>query len=556
MRNKFSERKVSSGTGGSPAPAAGDRLRSRRLDSPSAKPSSKRLRELSSDTFRSNRAKSGFVSFVGAGPGDPKLLTLRGREALEEADVVLYDHLVDRRILEYAPSAKHIYAGKVAGSPKSVSQKTIESLLIRLARLGKKVARLKGGDPFIFGRSGEEALAVARRNIPFEIVPGVTAGIAAPAYAGIPLTHRGLASEVMFLTAHEDPRKKESGIDWNAAGRFKGTLVLFMGIKTLPGVIRLLMKYGKRPETPVSMIQWGTTPGQKVISGTLRTIGRKAREAKIGSPAVTVIGEVNRLRKQLAWFEEKPLFGKKVLITRPRRQTSHLREILESKGASVMECPAIEIAPLGNFRVLDKIIGEINHFDWAVFTSENGVHAFFERLYQLGKDARVLGKIKIAAIGPGTKTKLNQYSVAPDLVPDTFSSAGLLKAFGRKSVLGKRFLLLRTDIAPKFLPQALRKAGAVVTETAVYRTQKSKQLHRKLNKLICHQPPDYVTFTSASTANHFFEALDGHPLKAKLISIGPETSRTIRKAGARVSREARPHTIDGLVEAILKEKSS
>lgn len=498
----------------------------------------------------------GFISFAGAGPGNPKLLTLRAREVLEEADVVLYDHLVDRRILEFAPDAKHIYAGKVAGNPKSISQKTIESLLVRQARSGKKVVRLKGGDPFIFGRGGEEALHVARHKIPFEIIPGVTAGIAAPAYAGIPLTHRGLASEVLFLTAHEDPMKKHSGIDWKAAAQFKGTLVLYMGAKTLSNSVRLLIQYGKNPETPVSMIQWGTTPVQKTVVGTLQTIVRKVREAKLSSPTVTVIGEVNRLRRKLAWFEEKPLFGKKVLITRPRRQTSSLRDALEAQGAYVMECPTIEIAPLGNFRVLDKIIGGINQFDWAVFTSENGVQAFFERLHRLGKDARVLGKVKIAAIGPGTKAKLNQYSVEPDLVPDTFSSVGLARVLRKTSVSGKRFLLLRTDIAPKVLPEALRKAGAVVTEMAVYRTQKSKQLHRKLNKLICQTPPDYVTFTSASTANHFFEALNGHRFRSKLISIGPETSKAIRRAGARIRREARPHTIEGLVKAILEEERS
>lgn len=502
------------------------------------------------------KKRKGFISFIGAGPGDPKLVTLRGREALEEADVVLYDHLVDRRILEYAPLAKHIYAGKVAGSSKSISQNTIELLLTRLANSGKKVARLKGGDPFIFGRGGEEALAVARRNIPFEIIPGVTAGIAAPAYAGIPLTHRGLASEVMFLTAHEDPRKKEPGIDWKAAARFKGTLVLFMGIKTLPGIIRLLMKYGKGPETPVSIIQWGTTPEQKVVSGTLHTICAKAQEAKISSPAVTVIGEVNRLRKQLAWFEQKPLFGKRVLITRPRGQTPRLREILEFKGASVMECPSIEIAPLQSFRAVDRLIRRLDSFDWVVFTSENGVDAFFARLGQLKKDARVLGEAKIAAIGPGTKAKLNHYSIEPDLVPDTFSSEGLAHAFRKKSVSGKHFLLLRTDIAPKRLPDALRQAGALVTEAAVYRTRKSKRLRRELNKLICQSPPDYVTFTSASTADRFFEALNGHSLKTKLISIGPETSKAVRKAGARVAREAVPHTIEGLVGAILKEKKS
>ncbi|MBI4372547.1 MAG: uroporphyrinogen-III C-methyltransferase [Candidatus Omnitrophica bacterium] len=522
-----------------------------------------------------NRRKrgKGFVSIVGAGPGDPKLLTLKAKEALERADVVVYDYLVHPSILKHAPRAQHIYVGKKGGDPDSTPQKSIELLIAKLARAGKRIVRLKGGDPFIFGRGGEEALWLAYHRVPFEIVPGVTAGIAAPAYAGIPVTHRGLASEVTFVTAHEDPRKKPS-VNWKALAQLQGTLVLYMGIKTLPQTVQLMIRHGRKSTTPVSVIRWGTTGEQKTVTGTLRTIVEKVEKAKLTAPALTVIGEVNRLRTKIQWFEQKPLFGKTVLVTRSRRQASQLTEALEAEGARVIELPTIEISPIRDFRRLDEAIRRIapphpvrgnarlslrekdrvRGYDWLVFTSENGVEAFFDRFRHLKYDARTLSHLKIAAIGPGTKAKLNAYSVEPDLMPRVFTTEGLLSAFRKIRISKKNFLLLRTNIAPDLLKVSLVKWGAHVTEIPVYRTEKPEGLQRKAAEIIQQYPIDYMTFTSSSTVKHFFEALrNGRHLGAKVISIGPVTSKAIQDFGVIVDREARVQTISGLVHAVLEE---
>ncbi len=502
------------------------------------------------------QSKTGFVSIVGAGPGDPKLLTLRAKEMLEACDVVFYDYLVHPAILKHAPQAQQIYVGKKGGDFDSTSQKSIESLLLQFARRGKKIVRLKGGDPFVFGRGGEEALWLAKHHIPFEIIPGVTAGIAAPAYAGIPVTHRGLASEVTLITAHEDPSKKRSDVNWKALAQLKGTLVLYMGVKTLPKTVQLLIRYGRKSSTPVSVIRWGTTAEQKAVNGTLATIVQKVEAAKLTAPALTVIGEVNKLRPKLQWFEKKPLFGKTVLVTRSRKQASQLGEALEALGAHVLELPTIQISPIRDFRVLDQTICQINRYDWLVFTSENGVEAFFNRFRHLKKDARMLNHVKIATIGPGTKAKLNSYLLEPDLVPTTFTTVGLLKAFQKVKVAKKKFLLLRTNIAPDLLRVSLEKAGAIVTEIPIYRTEKPEGLPRRAAELVHQYPIDYITFTSSSTAQYFFEALrDGHHLGAKVVSIGPVTSKTIREFGAKVDRQARIPTIAGLVNAVVEEET-
>ncbi len=499
--------------------------------------------------------KTGFVSIVGAGPGDPKLLTLRAKEVLEACNVVFYDYLVHPSILKHAQQARQIYVGKKGGDSGSTSQKSIESLLLQFAHRGKKIVRLKGGDPLVFGRGGEEMLWLAKHHIPFEVIPGVTAGIAAPAYAGIPVTHRGLASEVTFITAHEDPLKKQSDVNWKALAQLKGTLVLYMGVKTLPKTVELLIRYGRKSRTPVSVIRWGTTAEQKVVTGTLATIVQKVEAAQLKAPALTVIGEVNKLRPKLQWFEQKPLFGKTILITRSRKQASQLGETLETLGAHVLELPTIEISPIRDFRMLDRAIRQIHRYDWLVFTSENGVEAFLNRFRQLKKDARILSHAKIAAIGPGTKAKLNSYLLEPDLVPATFTTAGLLNAFRKLKIMKKRFLLLRTNIAPDLLRVSLEKSGAVVTEIPVYRTEKPEGLSRKVAELIHQYPIDYITFTSSSTAQHFFEALrNGRHLGAKLISIGPVTSKTIRQFGAKVDRQARVPSISGVVNAVVEEE--
>ncbi len=496
----------------------------------------------------------GFVSLVGAGPGDPKLLTLRGKEALECADYVIYDYLVHPSILKHAPDAKLIYVGKKGGDPNSTPQNSIESLLLKLARQGKRIVRLKGGDPFVFGRGGEEALILAEEKIPFEIVPGISAGIAAPAYAGIPVTHRGMAAEVTFITGHEDPLKETQDVNWKAVAGLKGTIVLFMGVKTLPEISELLIRYGKPAATPVSVIRWGSTGEQRVVTGTLESISEQVKAAKLSPPALTVIGEVNQLRNKLNWFEKKPLFGKTVLITRSRKQASQFGEQLESLGAHVLELPTIEISPIEKNPRLDKAIRNMSHYDWLVFTSENGAEAFFARLKELKQDSRILSSVKIAAVGPGTKAKLNSYLIEPDLVPKTFTTAGLVQAFRKLSISKKRFLLLRTNIAPEELSQSLRKLGAQITEIPIYKTTKPKDLSKQATELVRQNKIDYMTFTSSSTAENFFGALkNGRHLGAKIISIGPITSKTIRKCGFSVDREAKISTIPGLVQALLEE---
>lgn len=499
------------------------------------------------------RGRHGFVSLVGAGPGDPKLFTLRGKETLECANVVIYDYLVHPAILKHAPQAELIYVGKKGGDPNSTPQDSIESLLLKLARKGKRVVRLKGGDPFVFGRGGEEALFLAEHKIPFEIVPGITAGIAAPAYSGIPVTHRGMAAEVTFITGHEDPTKEEQDINWKAVAELSGTIVLFMGVKTLPEISRLLIQYGKPASTPVSVIRWGSTAEQKVVSGTLESISGEVEKAKLTPPALTVIGEVNRLRDKLKWFEEKPLFGKKVLVTRSRKQASQLGEQLESLGAHVLELPTIEISPIEDSSKLDRAVEKIDNFDWLVFTSENGVEAFFNRLKQLKKDSRLLSSVKIAAIGPGTKAKLNSYLIEPDLIPKTFTTEGLIQALRKVKISKKRFLLLRTNIAPDLLNRSLKKLGAEVTEIPIYKTTKPRNLVQRTREIM-QNSIDYVTFTSSSIAENFFNSLrNGRHLGAKILSIGPVTSKTIRQHGFKVDREAKESTIPGLVKALLEE---
>ena len=501
-----------------------------------------------------NQISQSLVSLVGAGPGDPKLLTLRGKEALEQADYVVYDYLVSPSLLKFATSSEHIYVGKKGGDLNSASQKSIDQLLLSLAKKGKRIVRLKGGDPFIFGRGGEEALILAKHKIPFEIIPGITSGIAAPAYAGIPVTHRTLAAEVTFITGHEDPTKEKQDINWKAVAGLSGTIVLFMGIKTLPQIIKTLIGYGKSPKTQVSVIRWGTTANQKVVTGQLSNIAEKIKKAKLTPPALTVIGEVNNLRKDLKWFEEKPLFGKTVLVTRSRKQASQLSEQLEDKGARVIEVPTIEIEMIDESPKLNSAMNQIKTFNWIVLTSENGVDAFFNHLKRLKKDTRILGQVKIAAIGPGTRAKLNSFLIEPHLMPREFSTDGLLGKFKKMNLLNQKFLLLRANIAPDLLNKSLVDLGADVTEIPIYKTVKPEGLSKTLTQTLHEETVDFLTFTSSSTAQNFFESLkNGKKINAKIISIGPVTSKTIRDQGFKVNREAKESTIPGLVKAVLAE---
>lgn len=502
------------------------------------------------------KPKLGKVILVGAGPGDTGLLTVKGKEELERAQAVVYDWLVNPALLKLAPGAEKIFVGKRGGT-RYKEQKEINETLLRLVKQGKQVVRLKGGDPFIFGRGGEEASFLTQYRIPFEVVPGISAGIGAPAYAGIPLTDRRFASQVTFITGHEDPTKETAQVDWKKLAGLGGTLVSFMGARNLSHIVESLGKAGKSLSTPAAVIERGTLPHQRVVEGTLKNIVTKVRAAGIQAPALTIIGEVVRLRKKLAWFEKKSLHGKTVLVTRARQQASQLVHRLEEQGADVLEFPAIEILPASKPEAIDQEIERIQDYDWVIFTSANGARSFFNRMDHLKKDARIFSKNKIAAIGDATAQALLEKGIKPDLVPAEFTSARLFEEFKKLDEIdGKNFLLARADIAPPDLKISLEKEGARVVEIEAYRTRQALEQKNKLKTWLQKKKIDYITFTSSSTVDNFFKAVPApirRKIQSQLISIGPVTSKTIKAYGFKPSREARVHTIDGLVAAITKK---
>jgi len=393
------------------------------------------------------------VYIIGAGPGDVGLITLKGVECLREADVVVYDYLVSKDLLKYAKAdARFIYAGKQGGA-HTLSQWQINDLLVKEVKAGNIVARLKGGDPFIFGRGGEEAEKLAANKIPFEIVPGVTSAIAVPSYAGIPLTHRGLTPTVAFVTGHEDPTKEKSDINWSALARI-GTLVFLMGVKNIEKIVRELKDNGRSPQTPAALIRWGTTPRQEILEGNLSSIVQLVRERKFAPPAILVVGEVVALRGTLQWFDSKPLFGKGVVITRPEKQADDLAKLLMNKGANPIHFPTIKIVPPPSWRELDAAIKNLENYDWLIFTSANGVAYFFERLFAKKKDIRDLKGIKICCIGPATAQQVASRGIKIDLIPQKFISEGILESFARKNLKGKKILLARAAERAMFFPKA------------------------------------------------------------------------------------------------------
>lgn len=499
---------------------------------------------------------NGKVYLVGAGPGDPGLLTLKGQRLIGEADVIIYDALVSQRLLNFAkPDSEKIFVGK-RGGKASASQKEIESLLLQRAKEGKTVVRLKGGDPFTFGRGGEEALMLAEHKIDWEVVPGVTSAIAAPAYAGIPLTQRTLTSTVSFITGHEDPSKETSSLDWKGIASGKGTLVFLMGISRLSEIIAKLVEQGRPSHTSCAVVMWGTLPCQKTVTGNLSNIILKVKEAGVGSPSIFIVGEVVTLRDQLKWFENSPLFGKRILVTRSREQASVLVETLEKLGADPIEFPSIRIAPVQDWSLVDKALENISKFDWLIFTSVNAVGIFFERLLNQGKDIRDLKGLKIAAIGDMTRKAIEDKFLKVDLSPSEFVAEALLEAFKKEgSLKGKKFLLPRADQARLVLPEGLKKEGADVTEITLYQTLPDTASGNDLMEEIADRPLDWVTFTSSSTVKNFVEGLGSHfeklKGKFKVASIGPITSQTARNMGLKVDIEAKIHTIPGLVEALV-----
>jgi len=501
-----------------------------------------------------NKKGQGKVYLVGAGPGDPGLLTVKGQAYIQKADVVIYDRLVNPRLLDKAKAgAELVYAGK-GPKGRAMEQVEINSLMVEKAQQGNTVVRLKGGDPFVFGRGGEEAEFLFQHGIPFEVVPGVTSAIAVPAYAGIPLTHRDHASMFTVITGREDPSKADSRISWEALGKGSGTLVVLMGLEALPEVIAKLLKHGMSKNTPVALIERGTDPSQRTVEGDLENILARTRAEALGPPVVAVIGEVVSLREHLKWYDTLPLFGKRILVTRSRHQASALSQLLLEAGAQPVEAPAIQIRPLDDFAHLDKCIGTLSQYHWLVFTSANGVDAFFSRLLQLDMDARALGANKVCAIGSATAATLDARGIRADLVPEVFTSEGVVNAMQKSDVDGKRFLLLRADIGSETLRVGLVNLGAHVDEVTVYRTVQAQRMDSHLKRMLDSGMVDAMTFTSSSTVQSLIRLVDGdiklleRPIVA---SIGPVTSRTAREMGLRVDVEAQVHTVPGLVKALI-----
>lgn len=500
--------------------------------------------------------KTGTVYLIGAGPGDPGLFTIRGKEILEKSDVVVYDYLVNRKLLGFAgEEAEIVYVGKKAGV-KEMSQQDINRLLIARARKGKTVARLKGGDPFVFGRGGEEAEALAEKGIAFEIVPGVTSASAVPAYAGIPLTHRDVTSSFAVVTGHEDPGKEESNVPWDALSKI-GTVVFLMSVRNLGKNMRMLMDSGKPMATPAAVITWGTYPEQATATGTVGDIARivKARD-DISSPAIVVIGDTVNLRKIINWYESKPLFGKKVLVTRAREQAKPIVSALEERGAEVIEFPVIEIFPPKSWKTLDDAIANLRNYDWIVFTSANGVTKFFERLLRSGKDLRTLGDIRVAAIGEVTAGEIGKRGIGVDLIPDEFRAEGLIERLRKKNIKGKRILIPRALKARDILPEALRKMGASVDVVPAYETRRpGEKKAGKIKKMLAGEKIDAITFTSSSTVSNFlaifpeFKSFSKYPVIA---CIGPVTAKSLKEAGYKARIVAREYTIDKLVQDITE----
>jgi len=497
-------------------------------------------------------AEKGRVYIIGAGPGDPGLITLRGVQCIREADVIIYDHLVSPEILRHAgEKTRLIYAGKQGGD-HTLSQWEINNLLVAQAGQGAIVARLKGGDPFIFGRGGEEAEVLREAGIPFEVVPGISSAVAVPAYAGIPLTHRNHTVSVAFVTGHEDPTKGKSDLDWPTLAGI-GTLVFLMGVKNLPAIAENLIRHGKDAATPAALIRWGTTPDQETLTGTLGDIAQKAEEHRFSPPSIFVVGGVVGLRETLNWFETKPLFGRGIVVTRPEAQAEELSELLRARGARVIHFPVIRIAPPESWEALDGAIDRLESYRWIIFTSANGAAFFFRRLRERGRDIRDLKGIRIATIGPATASAVETLGIRVDLVPEEFISEGVVKAFAGEDLRGCSVLLPRAEQARDVIPEGLVKMGAEVDVVTAYRTNRSDRDASELTTLFEEGKVDAVTFTSPSTVSHFLGIMGPDfrlPSKVRIACIGPVTEAAARKAGLPVDIFQERYTIPGLVDAL------
>jgi uroporphyrinogen III methyltransferase/synthase len=499
----------------------------------------------------------GTVYLVGAGPGDIGLLTLRGAELLGRADVVVYDALINTGLLRLAPkSAEIIYGGKRSGD-HAIPQDELNNLLVQKAREGKTVVRLKGGDPYVFGRGGEEAEELATAGISFEVVPGISSVVAALNYAGIPITHRDHCSSFTVITGHEDPAKDDSSIDWAQVARIPGTKVILMGVQRIREISQKLIAHGMAAATPVAMIRWGTTGRQQSIDGSLATIADVVEKSKFTAPAVTVIGDVVKLRDTLNWFEKRPLFGQRIVVTRTREQASELSRQLAELSAEVLEIPTIKIAPTDERLLLTDALLELNSYDWIVFTSPNGVTMFFEAFFKAFEDLRDIGGVRIAAVGPATAAKLKELHLKVDLMPPEYVTAKITHAFtAYESVENLKILLMRAEVANPDLPKELEALGAIVDDVACYKTIPETEDLTGAAASLKESGADWITFTSSSTVEHFHARFDLPALlkqfpQIKLASIGPETTKTLAALGLKPAIEANPHTIDGLVRALV-----
>jgi uroporphyrinogen III methyltransferase / synthase len=500
----------------------------------------------------------GMVYLVGAGPGDAGLLTVRGAELLARADVVVYDALVNPRLLLLAARKAEIIFGGKRSKDHAIPQEELNQLLVAKAREGKTVVRLKGGDPYIFGRGGEEAEELVAAKIRFEVVPGVSSAVAAPNYAGVPLTHREHCSGFTVVTGHEDPSKEGQGVDWSKIAKVPGTKVIMMGTERIGQIAELLVGHGMDRDTPVVMVRWGTTGRQQSIDGTLATIADAASKAGLSAPTVAVIGDVVKLRSKLNWFEHRSLFGRRIVVTRTREQASQLSRQLLERGAEVLEIPTIKIVPPTSQEGIMEALGGLNAYDWLVFTSPNGVSAFFDFFFKKFQDLRDIGGVRIAAVGPATAAQLREVHLQVDLMPEEYVAAKIAESLaGYESIENLRILLLRAEVANAELPKLLEAKGAIVDDIACYRTAPETDDPTGAAATLLEQGADWITFTSSSTVENFHARFDLPTLlkrfpRMQTASIGPETSKALAALGLRPTVEAKTHTIDGLV-TVLEE---
>lgn len=499
----------------------------------------------------SDTTKKGICYLVGAGPGDPGLLTLRAKQCLEMSDVVVYDYLCNIDILNHAPvTSERIYAGKKAAD-HAIPQDELNDLLVKLSLEGKTVVRLKGGDPFVFGRGGEEAQELYESGVPFEIVPGISSSVAGPAYAGIPVTHRDHCSQLTIFTGHEDPTKEDSALDYSKIGSSEGTKVMLMGVGQLAKVTQMMIDGGASPDTPVALIRWATTGNQKTLVGKLDDIADRSEDVGFKAPAVAVFGEVVKLRQTLNWFEGRPLFGKKIVVTRTRSQAGELSARLRCLGADVDEMPTIRIEPPENIKEFAELVQDSHKYSWIIFTSPNGVDSFFDMFFKLYKDARSIGGAKIAVIGPGTQKKVQDYHLSVDLIPDEYVAEGLVKKMLEVgSVENETILLVRPSTARDVISEGLTEAGAIVDEAIAYQTVCESEDPTGAVQRFQAGDTDLITFTSSSTVESFIDMDLPIPDHLIIASIGPITSKTLQSAGLRVDIEAKESNIPGLVSAI------